>query len=161
MTLAKLVKTVIAALEEIKAHDIEVFNVAKLTTLCDRMIIASGDSSRQTLAIANNVVVKVKAAGGTVYGVEGEQTGEWVLVDLGDVLVHVMQTAVRAHYNLEELWADTVKISRKTASARTATEITPSVDSASAIGFGGIPASSAASEKRKSPRRGGGGGLAS
>jgi ribosome-associated protein len=55
MTLAKLVKTVIAALEEIKAHDIEVFNVAKLTTLCDRMIIASGDSSRQTLAIANNV----------------------------------------------------------------------------------------------------------
>ncbi|MBN9126369.1 MAG: ribosome silencing factor [Nitrosospira sp.] len=155
MTLAKLVKTVIAALEEIKAHDIEVFNVAKLTTLCDRMIIASGDSSRQTLAIANNVVVKVKAAGGTVYGVEGEQTGEWVLVDLGDVLVHVMQTAVRAHYNLEELWADTVKISRKTASARTGTGITPSVDSASAIGFGGIPASSAASEKRKSPRRGG------
>lgn len=154
MTLAKLVKTVIAALEEIKAHDIEVFNVAKLTTLCDRMIIASGDSSRQTLAIANNVVVKVKAAGGTVYGVEGEQTGEWVLVDLGDVLVHVMQTAVRAHYNLEELWADTVKISRKTASARTGTESTPSVDSASAIGFG-IPASLAASEKRKSPRRGG------
>ncbi|MDN5752901.1 MAG: ribosome silencing factor [Nitrosospira sp.] len=105
MTLAKLVKTVVAALEEIKARDIEVLNVTKMTDLFDRMIIASGDSTRQTKAIANNVQEKVKGAGGTVYSVEGEETGEWVLVDLGDVLVHVMQTAVRAHYNLEELWA--------------------------------------------------------
>jgi ribosome-associated protein len=155
MTLAKLVKTVIAALEEIKAHDIEVFNVTKLTTLCDRMIIASGDSARQTLAIANNVAEKVKAAGGAVYGMEGEQTGEWVLVDLGDVLVHVMQTAVRAHYNLEELWADTVKISRRAASARTKNDVTPSVDPASNNGAGDISSSSAASdEKSKSPKRG-------
>ena len=70
------------------------------------MIIASGDSTRQTKAIANNVQESVKAAGGTVYGMEGEETGEWVLVDLGNVLVHVMQTAVRTHYNLEELWAE-------------------------------------------------------
>jgi ribosome-associated protein len=155
MTLVKLVKTVVAALEEIKAHDIEVFNVTKLTTLCDRMIIASGDSGRQTLAIANNVAEKVKAAGGTVYGMEGEQTGEWVLVDLGDVLVHVMQTAVRAHYNLEELWADTVKISRKVASARTKTAGTPSVDPISTIDPSGISSSPAASdEKSKSPKRG-------
>jgi ribosome-associated protein len=155
MTLAKLVKTVVAALEEIKAHDIEVFNVTKLTTLCDRMIIASGDSARQTLAIANNVAEKVKAAGGAVYGMEGEQTGEWVLVDLGDVLVHVMQTAVRAHYNLEELWADTVKISRRAASARTKNDVTPSVDSSSAIGSGDMSSSSAATdEKRKPIKRG-------
>ena len=73
------------------------------------MIIASGDSTRQTKAIANNVAEKVKAAGGAVYGMEGEETGEWILVDLGDVLVHVMQTAVRAHYNLEELWAEAKK----------------------------------------------------
>lgn len=119
MTLAKLIKTVVAALEEIKARDIEVLDVKKLTALFDRMIIASGDSTRQTRAIANNVVEKVKAAGGTVYGVEGEQNGEWILVDLGDVLVHVMQTAVRAHYNLEELWAEAVKINKiSTASTR-------------------------------------------
>jgi ribosome-associated protein len=109
MTLAKLVKTIVAALEELKAHDIEVLDVTKITTLFDRMIIASGDSTRHTRAIANNVVEKVKAGGGTVYGMEGEQTGEWVLVDLGDVLVHIMQTTVRAHYNLEELWAEAKK----------------------------------------------------
>lgn len=113
MTLAKLVKIIVAALEEIKARDIEVLDVRKITNLCDRMIIASADSNRQTKAVANNVIEKVKAAGGTVYGMEGEQTGEWVLVDLGDVLVHVMQTAVRAHYNLEELWAEAKNI-RKT-----------------------------------------------
>jgi ribosome-associated protein len=112
MTLTKLVKTVVAALEEIKARDIEVLDVSKMTTLCDRMIIASGDSTRQTKAIANNVAEKVKASGGTVYGIEGEQAGEWVLVDLGDVLVHVMQSAVRSHYNLEELWAQAKKISK-------------------------------------------------
>lgn len=109
MTLAKLVKIVVAALEEIKAHDIEALDVTRITTLFDRMIIASGDSNRHTRAIANNVVEKVKAGGGTVYGMEGEQTGEWVLVDLGDVLVHIMQTTVRAHYNLEELWAEAKK----------------------------------------------------
>ncbi|HET7062237.1 MAG TPA: ribosome silencing factor [Nitrosospira sp.] len=111
MTLAKLVKTIVAALEEIKARDIEILDVSKMTTLCDRMIIASGDSNRQTKAIANNVAEKVKAGGGTVYGIEGEQAGEWVLVDLGDVLVHIMQSAVRSHYNLEELWAQARKVS--------------------------------------------------
>ena len=112
MTLTKLVKTVVAALEDIKARDLEVLDVSKLTSLCDRMVIASGDSTRQTKAIANNVAEQVKAAGGTVYGIEGEQVGEWVLVDLGDVLVHVMQSAVRSHYNLEELWAQAKKISK-------------------------------------------------
>jgi ribosome-associated protein len=124
MTLAKLVKTVIAALEEIKARDIEVLDVRKISTLFDRMIIASGDSSRQTKAIANNVAEKVKAAGGSVYGLEGEETGEWILVDLGDVLVHVMQSAARAHYNLEELWAEAKKIKRVTASAPVARSVT-------------------------------------
>lgn len=112
MTLAKLVKTVVAALDEIKARDIEVLDVTKMTDLFDRMIIASGDSTRQTRAIASNVQEKVKTGGGKVYGMEGEETGEWVLVDLGNVLVHVMQTAVRAHYNLEELWAEAKKINK-------------------------------------------------
>lgn len=129
MTLAKLEKTIVAALEEIKARDIEVLNVTKITTLFDRMIIASGDSTRQTKAIANNVVEKVKAAGGTVYGVEGEQNGEWVLVDLGDVLVHVMQTAVRAHYNLEELWAEAIRVNKKSGGlTRNKGAVEPAVD---------------------------------
>jgi ribosome-associated protein len=68
------------------------------------MIIASADSTRQVKALANNVQEKMKAAGATVLGIEGEGTGEWVLVDCGNIIVHVMQPAVRAYYNLEELW---------------------------------------------------------
>jgi ribosome-associated protein len=104
MKLDKFRKAVVAALEDIKAEDIEILDVSKLSSLFDTMIIASADSTRQVKALANNVVVKTKEIGGTVYGVEGEQTGEWVLVDLGDVVVHIMQPAVRAYYNLEQLW---------------------------------------------------------
>jgi ribosome-associated protein len=128
MTPAKLVKTIVAALEEIKARDVEVLDVRKISTLFDRMIIASGDSSRQTKAIANNVAEKVKAAGGSVYGLEGEETGEWILVDLGDVLVHVMQSSARAHYNLEELWAEAKKIKRATTSVEGGASLTSDAD---------------------------------
>ena len=93
--------------------DIEVINVTKLTSLFERVIIASGSSNRQTRALANNVVVKVKEAGGEVLGTEGEDSGEWVLVDLGDIVVHVMQPAVRTYYNLEELWSTTPARRRK------------------------------------------------
>lgn len=107
MELRKLQKIVVDALEDVKATDIEVINVTKLTSLFDRVIIASGSSNRQTRALANNVQEKVKEAGGEVLSTEGEESGEWVLVDLGDIVVHVMQPAVRAYYNLEELWATT------------------------------------------------------
>jgi ribosome-associated protein len=100
----KLQKAATAALEDIKARDIEVFDVAHLTSMFDRVIIASADSARQLKALASHVQEKAKAAGGRVYGVEGEDGGEWVLIDLGDVVVHIMQPAVRTHYNLEELW---------------------------------------------------------
>ena len=100
----KLQKAATAALEDIKARDIEVFDVAHLTTMFDRVIIASADSARQLKALSSNVQEKAKAAGGRVYGVEGEEGGDWVLIDLGDVVVHIMQPAVRTHYNLEELW---------------------------------------------------------
>jgi len=150
MTLAKLVKTVVAALEEIKARDIEVLNVTKMTDLFDRMIIASGDSTRQTKAIANNVQVKVKGAGGTVYGMEGEETGEWVLVDLGDVLVHVMQPAVRAHYSLEELWTAAKKIDKTTVDASTSkTGAAPRI----AKPRGASAKSASTPQKNKSPKR--------
>lgn len=113
MDIRKLQKVVVDALEDIKAKDIEIINTTKLTAMFDRVIIASADSNRQTRALANNVVVKVKEAGGEVLSTEGENTGEWVLVDLGAVIVHVMQPAVRAHYKLEELWATTPAQRRK------------------------------------------------
>ena len=113
MNTSKLEKILVAALEDIKAKDIEVINTSKLTAMFDRVIIASADSNRQTRSLAINVQVKVKEAGGEVLSTEGENTGEWVLVDLGDIVVHVMQPAVRAHYKLEELWATTPAARRK------------------------------------------------
>ncbi len=107
-------RAVIAALEDVKARDIVAFHVNKMTTLCDWVVIASGDSTRQTRALAASVCEKLKAAGATVIGVEGEQNGEWILVDLGKVVVHVMQPAVRAHYNLEELWGPQRAAPRRT-----------------------------------------------
>lgn len=104
MNTAKLQKIAVAALEDIKARDIEVINTSKLTSLFERIVVASADSTRQVKALARNVHDKVKEAGGEVIGIEGEDGGEWVLVDLGSVVVHVMQPAVRSYYNLEELW---------------------------------------------------------
>lgn len=115
MDIRKLQRIVVAALEEIKGKDIEVFNTTKLTPLFLRVVIASGDSNRQVKALARNVFEKVKEAGGEIIGTEGEDAGEWVLVDLGDIVVHVMQPAVRAHYNLEELWQTVPKRTKKPA----------------------------------------------
>ena len=111
MESTQLIKTVVAALEEIKAYDIEVFEVSGITALFDYIIIASADSNRQTRALANNVQEKIKAAGGRVYSQEGEQSGEWLLVDLGDAIVHIMQPAVRDYYNLEALWDEAKTVS--------------------------------------------------
>jgi ribosome-associated protein len=104
MNLDSLKETVIEALEDIKARDIEVMNVAHLTSMFDCMIVASADSTRQRLGLARSVQDSVSRAGGHVGGVEGERDGEWILVDLGPVVVHIMQPAVREYYNLEELW---------------------------------------------------------
>ena len=87
-------ETAVAALEDIKAHDIAVLDVRKLTSLYDTLIIASADSNRQVKALAQHVRDKLKEAGASIIGVEGEETAEWVLVDAGDVVVHVMQPAV-------------------------------------------------------------------
>jgi ribosome-associated protein len=104
MRLDRLVKTTVDALDDIKGRDIVVLDVRKLTSLFDKIVIASADSTRQAKAMSDNVQEKLKAAGAKVYGVEGEQVGEWILVDLGAIVVHIMQPAVRQHYNLEELW---------------------------------------------------------
>jgi ribosome-associated protein len=104
MQVEELKNAVVTALEEIKARDVVVLDVRKLTSLFDYMIVASADSTRQTKALARNIHDKVKAGGGSVIGIEGEQTGEWVLVDVGDIVVHIMQPGVREYYNLEQLW---------------------------------------------------------
>ena len=85
-----LEKIVVAALEDIKARDIEVIDTSKHTPLFDRIVVASAESGRQTRALAQNVHDKVKEAGGEIIGTEGQETGEWVLVDLGNIVVHVM-----------------------------------------------------------------------
>lgn len=104
MDLRKLQRLVIDALEDVKGQDIRVFNTSELTDLFDRVVLVSGTSNRQTRALAAHVREKIKEAGGDVISVEGEETGEWVLVDLGDIVVHVMQPAIRSYYNLEEIW---------------------------------------------------------
>ena len=104
MDIRKLQKIVVNALEDIKGKDIEVINTTKLTSLFDRLVIATGDSNRQVKALARNVQDKVREAGGEIVSIEGEDVGEWVLVDIGDIVVHVMQPSVRLYYNLEELW---------------------------------------------------------
>jgi ribosome-associated protein len=122
MTLTKLAKTTVAALEDIKGRDIVVLDVRKMTALFDKVVIATADSNRQASALARNVQEKVKAAGAKVYGIEGEQNGEWILVDLGAVIVHIMQPAIRNHYNLEELWTPPRATRRRTKAVSTAEE---------------------------------------
>lgn len=104
MDIKKLQRVIVDALDDVKAQDIKVFDTTGQTQLFDRVIVASGTSNRQTRALASNVRDKVKEAGGHVISVEGEETGEWVLVDLGDAVVHVMQPSIRDYYRLEEIW---------------------------------------------------------
>ena len=97
-------RLVVEALEDVKGQDIVVFNTAKLPTMFERVVIASGSSNIQVKALADRVREKVREAGGRVYGIEGEKGGDWVLVDLGEIVVHVMHPTVRDFYNLEEVW---------------------------------------------------------
>lgn len=104
MQIEDLIKTVEDALDELKAKDVVRIDVRELTGVTDYMVIASGNSNRQVGALADNVIEKAKAAGVRPLGVEGKDSGEWVLVDLGDIVVHVMQPATREFYDLERLW---------------------------------------------------------
>lgn len=106
MDIRKLQRAIVDGLEDVKAQDIRVFNTSHLTELFDRVIVASGNSNRQTKALASSVREKVKEAGGEIVSTEGEDIGEWVLVDCGDAVVHILQPALRQYYNLEEIWGD-------------------------------------------------------
>jgi ribosome-associated protein len=97
-------RLVVDALEDIKGRDIQVFDTARMPSMFERVVIASGESTRQVKALADSVQEKVRENGARVYGVEGQASGEWVLVDLGDLVVHIMHPTVREFYNLEEVW---------------------------------------------------------
>lgn len=128
MRLDKITRAAVDALENVKARDIVVFDVRKMTAFFDKVIVASGDSNRQCRALASRVQEDVKAAGGKVYGIEGEKTGEWVLVDIGASVIHIMQPAIRQYYNLEELWAPQPKLAKSnksTKSTKSTTSPTP------------------------------------
>jgi ribosome-associated protein len=117
--LRKKQRVVMEALEDVKGRDIVIYNTARMPSMFERVVIASGESNRQVRALADRVQEKVREGGARVYGVEGEALGEWVLVDLGDVVVHIMHPAVRDFYNLEEVWGGKpVKLKKKAARAK-------------------------------------------
>lgn len=106
MDIQKSQRIVIDALEDVKAREIKIFNTSHLTSLFDRVIICSATSSRQTRSIARNVIDTIKQKNIELIALEGEDTGEWVLIDIGDIVIHVMQPTVREYYNLEEIWGE-------------------------------------------------------
>lgn len=104
LTADQLQKLVVSSLEDFKAIDILVIDVSGKSPLTERLVIASGNSTRHVKSMSENLIVKAKAAGCPPLGVEGAREGEWVLVDLNDVIVHLMLPQTRAFYNLEKLW---------------------------------------------------------
>jgi ribosome-associated protein len=105
MPAADLARLVVQSLEDLKAQDVRVLDVTALTSIMDVMVIASGTSNRHVKALSESVLEAAKAAGVRPIGVEGDATSDWVLVDLGDVVVHVMLPRTRSFYNLEKLWS--------------------------------------------------------
>lgn len=103
----KLQRAIVDGLEDVKAQDIQVFNTEHLSPLFERVIVASGTSNRQTKALASSVRDAVKEAGFPKPRIEGEDNGEWIIVDCGSAVAHIMQPAIRQYYRLEELWGDT------------------------------------------------------
>ena len=105
MTSEALRDHVVAALEDLKGHDILTLKVADLTTITDYMVLVSGTSNRHVKSLAEHVALEAKKSGSPALGIEGDDVSEWVLVDFGDIVVHVMQPSIREFYDLESLWS--------------------------------------------------------
>src|SRR3954453_12762066 len=136
MDIRKLQRAIVDGLEDVKAQNIVVFNTEHLSALFERVIIASGTSNRQTKSLASSVREAVKQAGYPVPRLEGESNGEWIIIDCGAAVVHVMQPSIRDYYHLEEIWGDK-PVNMKLASAGTKL----------------VKAESQASDKAASPRK--------
>ncbi len=139
LSIKKLETIAVDALEDIKGRNIIVVNTSKLSQMFERIVLASGDSNRQVRSLARNVADKVREAGGEVLSMEGEETGEWVLVDLGPVVVHIMQPTVREHFDLEGLWGkgkpaghEAEKAAKKAAAKKKPVAVEDAVDAAPA-----------------------------
>src|SRR5246127_2957233 len=104
MDIRKLQRAIVDGLEDVKAQDIQVFNTEHLSPLFERVIVAAGASNRQTKALAASVRDAVKSAGMDVLRTEGEENGEWIIVDCGAAVAHIMQPSIRDYYRLEEIW---------------------------------------------------------
>ncbi|HEX7685402.1 MAG TPA: ribosome silencing factor [Trinickia sp.] len=154
MDIRKLQRAIIDGLEDVKAQDIRVFNTTHLTELFDRVIVASGTSNRQTKALASSVREKVKEAGGDIVSTEGEDIGEWVLVDCGDAIVHILQPALRQYYNLEEIWGDKpVRVKLSSTSPFSGARVNDDDDEESEGEDEGEDAAPVAKPARKTPAR--------
>ena len=153
MDIRKLQRAIVDGLEDVKAHDIKVFNTEHLSPLFERVIVASGTSNRQTKALASSVRDSVKSRGMAVLRTEGEDNGEWIIVDCGAAVVHVMQPAIRQYYNLEELWGDkSVKVKLGAASTLLP-KASPDKPPAKKVATKKMPAKKTASAKKPFARK--------
>ncbi len=143
MDIRKLQRAIVDGLEDVKAQNIRVFNTEHLSPLFERVIVASGTSNRQTKALAVSVRDAVKAAGFAALRTEGEDNGEWIIVDCGAAVAHIMQPSIRDYYHLEEIWGDK-PVALKTAAAK-------GLPKASVDMFKPVPAKKAAPTKKAAP----------
>ena len=157
MDIRKLQRAIVDGLEDVKGHNIAVFNTEHLSPLFERVIIASGTSNRQTKALAASVRDAVKSKGFGVMRTEGEDNGEWIIVDCGAAVVHVMQPSIRDYYHLEEIWGDKpVKMKIDTAPVKLVKAAVPASAAAKKAPAKAAPVKAAAAKKsaaKKAPAK--------
>ena len=152
MDIRKLQRAIVDGLEDVKAQDIAVFNTEALSALFERVVIASGTSNRQTKALASSVRETVKARGMQVLSTEGEENGEWIIVDCGAAVAHIMQPSIRDYYHLEEIWGGK-KVAMKQAGARPAPVKPAAAAGQAAPAKKAAPARKAPPAKKAAPAR--------